>query len=307
MTAKRKIGSRRLAVNTGITSIHAEDEPIGPFINANPWLIPGWRFEMGLNVFVQERTVVRLTSSDPGIASVPEELIGWPEYSSVMFEIAGHRVGTATITATLGDVSVTTQARVREDKTEIKNLVGTSPNGPAGQFVYELGATDGEITINMSGPVVEDRIATIHSGTPEVASAPASILIPGNTNWPQSFPLALHAVGTTRITVESNGVTLEAMIEVIVPVLWIASIDVSHRKVKAGDEIDVTITMTDDTVRDIAITIEPDKQLEMPTGLVIPRGKRSGTFRIRVLENLSGLTPLGIRWLHSLHLVGLYS
>jgi hypothetical protein len=307
MTVKRKIGSLRLLANPGITSIHAEDEPIGPFINANPWLIPGWRFEMGLNVFVNEPVTIRLTSSDPGIASVPAELMGWPDYNSVMFEIVGHRAGTATITATLGDVTVTTEARVREDTTQIKNLVGQSPNGPAGRFVYELGATDGEITINMTGPVVEERIAKIHSGTPEVASVPESIVIPGNTNWPQSFPLELHAVGTTRITVECRGVTLETIIEVIVPVLWIASIDVSQRKVRAGDEIDVTITMTDDTVRDIAITIEPDTQLEMPTGLVIPRGKRSGTFRIRVLENLSGLTPLGIRWLHSLHLVGLYS
>ena len=289
-----------------IESIYTDRLPIGPFINANPRLISGQRFMMGLNVDVREPVTIALTSSDPAVATVPATVESSPDYGTVMFEIVAHAVGAATITAMVGEVAVTTRATVRPDTTEIASLVGLSPSGPAGKFVYELGMTDADLTINMSGVVIEERIATITSGTPEVVSVPSSVVIPGNSNWPTSFPLELHAVGTSRITVTSHGVTLETYVEVIPPVLWIASIELTTRKVRAGDDIDMTITMTDDTVRDTAITIEPDPRLQMPTGLVIPRGKRSATCRIHVLEDLDGLTPLGIRWLHSLHLVGLY-
>ncbi|HVX39899.1 MAG TPA: hypothetical protein VHB25_10030 [Gemmatimonadaceae bacterium] len=290
-----------------VRTTYSDELPIGPFINANPRLIVGQRFTMGLNVRVAEPVTIWLTSSDPAIASVPERLDVSPKYNTEMFDIVAHAAGRVMVTAVLGEVAVTTYASVGKDTTDIESLVGTSPNGPAGEFVYELGSTDAAIAINMSGPVVKERIATITSSTPEVASVPASVVIPGDSNWPVDFPLALHAVGTARITVTSNDVTLETMIEVIPPVLWIASIELSRTRVKPGDDVEMTITMTDDVVRDTAITIERHPQLAMPTGLVIPRGKRSGSVHIRVLDDFDGRKPMGIRWLHSLHLVGLYT
>jgi hypothetical protein len=308
MTPTRRTGRRPTLANPAITSF-TEDGPIGPFVNANPRLIPGQRFEMGLNIVVDQPVTVRLTSSDPSVASVPDEIAGWPDYSTTMFEIVGHSVGDVTITATLGDETVTTTARVKEDTTEIASLVGQTAGGNVARWVYELGSTDGDITIGMSGVVVGgERIATITSETPEVATVPESVIIPDNSNWPTSFPLKLHAVGTTRITVTSRGVTLETFIEVIVPILWIADIDLQKGSGRAGDEMELTITMTDDTVRDTAITLHRHEKVEMPTALMIARGKRSGSVRIRVLEDLGGgEQPMQIRWLNSLYLVGISS
>jgi len=306
MTPKRRIVRRPVLANTAITSF-TEDGPIGPFVNANPRLIPGQRFEMGLNIVVDQPVTVRLMSSDPTVASVPAEISGWPDYSTTMFEIVGHAVGDVTITATLGDDTVTTTARVKEDTTEIASLVGQTTGGYAARWVYELGSTDADMTINMSGVVVGgERIATITSETPEVATAPESVIIPDNSNWPTSFPLKLHAVGTTRIEVTSRGVTLETFIEVIAPILWIADIDLQKGRRRAGDEMELTITMTDDTARETAITLHRHEKLEMPTALMIAQGKRTGSVRIRVLEDLGGQEqPLAIRWLNSLHLVGI--
>ncbi|HWE84392.1 MAG TPA: hypothetical protein VG267_05575 [Terracidiphilus sp.] len=306
MTATRRMGQRPALKNPAIASV-IEDGPIGPFVNANPRLIPGQRFEMGLNIVVDQPVTVQLTSSDPSVASVPDEIGGWPDYSTAMFEIVGHSLGTVTITATLGDDTATTTASVKEDTTEIASLVGSSAGGYAARWVYEFGSTGGEITINMSGVVVGgERIATVISETPEVASVPESVTIPDNSNWPTSFPLELHAVGTTRITVESRGVTLETYIEVIAPILWIADINLEKGRLRAGDERELTITMTDDTVRDSAITLHRHEKLEMPTALIVPRGKRTGSVRLRVLEDLGGdEQPLQIRWLNSLYLVGI--
>lgn len=306
LQSPRKI-ARPVPASPLVTTTFTDDVPIGPFINANPYLIVGERFEIGLNVDVTTPGTVRLTSSDTAVITIPDAVEVSPDRSTVMFEIVAHAVGRATISATLGDATVTTRATVREDTTEIESLVGDPAYRPLGQFVYELGRSDGRMVINMTGPVVDERIATIASSTPEVASVPDHVVIPGNSNWPQSFELSLRAVGTTWITVTSRGVTLEALIEVIPPVLWIASIEVSHARVRAGDEIDVTVTMSDDTVRDTAITIEHNDDLEMPTGLLIPRGQRAGTFRLRVGEGFDGRHPLAIRWLNSLHLVGLHT
>jgi hypothetical protein len=306
MTATRRIGRRRGEANAAIASFLTETE-IGPFINANPRLIPGQRFEMGLNAFVEGAVAIPLTSSDPGVVTVPNEIAFSPDYSSTMFEIVGRTVGSATITATLGDEAVTTTVRVVKDQTDIASLVGASPQGPSGQFVYELSAADEDITINMNGPVVGDRIATITSGTPEVASVPESVIIPDGSNWPISFPLKLHSIGTTWITVSCREVTLETVIEVIAPALWISSIEVQRGRVRAGDDVEMTITMTDDTVRQTAITLIKHEKLEMPTALIIPRGKRSGSCQFRVLEDLSeGEQPLQVRWLNSLYLVGIH-
>ena len=305
MTPTAKTG-RRTPVKQAPTTF-LEDSPLGPFINAKPRLLPRQRFEMGLNIFVEEPAMVQLTSSDPNVVTVPDELAGSPDYSSVMFDIVGRAVGNATITATLGEFSVTTPVRVVEDHTDIASLGGLSPDGYAGQFVYELGMTDGEMSIGLNGPVIDERIATISSDTPEVVSVPESILIPGHTNWPQSFPLQLHNVGTSRIKVTSNGVTLETVIEVIPPVLRIASIEPPSIRVKPGDDVDVTITMTEETVCDIVLSLVRRIHLDAPRAVMVPKGKRSVTFRFHVREDFqTGDGPLGIRWRNSQHGVGVY-
>ncbi len=254
--------------------MQTESGSIGPFVNANPRLTVGQRFDMGLNVEGGAPVTIELESSDPAIVSVPPEITTIEDSGVVMFEITAHKLGRVTITTTFNETKATTTASVERTRTDIASLVGATLNY-VGSYVYELDSEGASIAVNTNGPVVKDMIVKTTSDTPEVASVPESVVIPVNDAG--SIPLQLRAAGTSIITASCEGVTLTTVIEVIPPQLRIASIVPNSVHVKAGDEVDVAITMTDNAISDIAITLQQHDQLESPTALVIPRGRNSGS------------------------------
>lgn len=180
---------------------------------------------------------------------------------------------------------------------DIENLVGESL-GYVGEFVYQLNETDAQITLNITAPVAGgDMVVTLASDTPAVASVPDTITFPDGCNYAMDVNLALHAVGTTIISASCRGKTVETLIEVIPPELQVVSIDPPFVRVKPGDDVDVTITMSEEVVRDTAITLHAQqRQVDVPGALVIPRGKRSGTFRIHARDWVDESRPMMIRW-----------
>jgi hypothetical protein len=300
MSLEFRAARRRASANPAFARFLEENDPIGPFINAKPRLLPGQRFNMGLNVFTEQPVTIALSLGDPSLATVPDHIESEQFYTHVSFEIVGRAVGETTLTATLGNFSVSTPVRVVKDEVTIKSLVGSSHEGHF-QFIHELDTDNNFISIGMSGPVIGDTVVKLKSATPEVASVPEQIIIPDQSVGGEEFPLELHRVGTTLVSAECRGTSVEILIEVIAPVLRIESIEPQTIHAKIGEEYEVRITMSHEIVREIAITLEAPEQLQIPTAAIIRRGERSGTFKFRALQPMSPSDGvIGIRWRNAL-------
>lgn len=292
------------------------DGPLGPFFNPEPRMFPHYSAVVAIAVRTATPATVALSTSNPDIATVPASAEVWfpqgggqiPPY--VGFEVDGHAVGTTTLTATFGEHSLSTDVTVLQDDGNLDNLLGNSPPGNSAPFAYELfePGMDANLVANMTAPVVGEAVITITSETPEVASVAEKVILPNGQNWPAQIPMKIHRVGTTLITATCRGRTIETWISVIPPLLRIASIEPQHVAVRKGDDVAVTITMSEETVREIAICLYSKPKIKAPNALIIPRGQRSGTFHFQVLDHLdTGEGSIGIRWGNDLMGVDVYS
>src|SRR5258708_4286452 len=107
------------------------------------------------------------------------------------FEIVAVAIGSATLTATLGEFQVEATTSVVRAHSDISILDGGEIIGSPAQFIYELDGFYTDMVIRTNGLVVGDMIATMTSDTPEVVSVPESVVIP-NHSLGESFSMQLH-------------------------------------------------------------------------------------------------------------------
>jgi len=147
-------------------------------------------------------TTVALTSSAPGTATVPATVLVPAGATSATFPVTpGATAGNSTITATLGASSTTCVVAVgaalaAPTAASVSCPIGLTAGGPGGSAI-----------VTLSGPApVGGTLVTVSSGTPGVATAPASFTIPqGATTG--NVTITPVSAGTSVISVTAGGVT----------------------------------------------------------------------------------------------------
>jgi hypothetical protein len=177
---------------------------VAPLLNANVTVGAGCQADGSVNLTGYAPvggSTFTLTSSDPTIASVPAT-VTIPQGSNYRsFNIVGHNPGIATITATLGGVSVTSTITVAEPKTFNLNYVPAhiSVGSSATVYVYTYVPV-----INGSQSVAEDLTVTISSGDSSIIQAPATVTIPAGNNY-TSFTILAVGEGSSALTASAPG------------------------------------------------------------------------------------------------------
>jgi hypothetical protein len=152
-----------------------------------------------------------LSSSNPAVVSVPGFTVIGEGATSATFLIATRPVTAATtvmLTATLGTASASATLMVLPSPLA---ALGLNPSRP-------VGGDEATGTVTLDGPApAGDAIISLSSDHPEVAEAPASVLIPaGQTN--ANFTIRTHPVAIATevaVTAEFSGTTRSAKLIIL--------------------------------------------------------------------------------------------
>lgn len=151
-------------------------------------------------------TEIQLTSSNPAVLAVPSVVTvdSWP--TGVQFMADALSLGTTTLTATLGSMSVTLEvAVVGIHVTTIYQLGAAAPGANAGAVLYLTGqAPDGGLSVSLS------------SSNPAVVSVPETVDVAqgSSSGW-----FTWHAVGLGEATITAtvNGIATTSAAFAVVP------------------------------------------------------------------------------------------
>lgn len=156
---------------------------------------------------------VNLTSSDPGIASVPATVTIPQGNSNAGFTIVGRGVGTAQIMVSVGGFSATSTVTVVKPTFNLsvssQMTVGAGTNGsvttyvPNGTYWYYY---NNSIYDNSSNQGVDQALTvSLSSENPAVIQVPASATIAAGSNNTSSFNIQAVGTGTSTLTASALG------------------------------------------------------------------------------------------------------
>jgi trimeric autotransporter adhesin len=174
---------------------------VAPTLNANVTVGAGCQVagSVGLTTGGGEGgSTFTLTSSDPTIASVPPTVTIYGNYAE--FNIVGHSPGTATITLSVGGVSVASAVTTVVKPVFQWDSVPAHISAGTGTTVYIYAYLPGV----GSQSLAEDLTITISNTNPSIIQAPATVTIPAGNVY-ASFEILAIGTGTSILTASAPG------------------------------------------------------------------------------------------------------
>ena len=165
---------------------------------------------VSINAQQSSPTIVTLAVDQPAVLQVPATVTVQPNQTQASFTGTALTTGTATITATLGNVTKTATVIVTPQPPSVTALM------PATLDVVQ-GAT-GQLTLRINAAQQTDTVVPLTTGSATILTVPPSVTIPaGFTETPvQVTGLTL---GTATVTATLNGTVISTITVVPPPVL----------------------------------------------------------------------------------------
>jgi RHS repeat-associated protein len=216
-------------------------------------------------------TTVALSSSAPGVASVPASAIVPAGAVSAPVAVSALAPGTAQITAGLNGSSVSSQVTVTPAPPTVVSLL------PATSTV-SLGAST-TLTLTISAAQASDTLVPLAASPAGIVSIPASVtVLAGQTTALVS--VGTLALGQAGITASLNGTTASAVVNVVAPPVAITALEPASFTMNVGATGSFTVAInaaqTTDTV--VALSVDNPSVLQIPASVTVVQGATSAVF-----------------------------
>jgi hypothetical protein len=226
---------------------------------------------VSLDAVVAEDTLVSLSSSDPGVASVPGDVIVLAgSSSSISVPLTTVAAGATTLTATLG---ASTRSRPLVVVTEPSI---TSINVPS----KVLTGTSFDLTAFTDVPTPNDTFVNVTSSNPAVLPVPATLVIPAGSTSSLSVTVTALAAGATDITAQLGSSTrIDPLTVVDNPTLTFFS---TNSRLQTGLLTTITIGADIDPITDSTIMLSSSDPavISLPSSVILPAGNSQASFEL---------------------------
>ncbi len=215
-----------------------------------------------LNISTPEPVAVQLSSSVPGVVTLPETLELGPGLRSAALPLTAGAVGTALVTVSLGgqvayvSVAVTASAG-------LQTAYVTPSHALAGQTVW--------LDLRLFATPAADLPVTVHSSNPSVvADLPAGSFVPAGVTY-RTVPLRTLGPGIADLLVEVGGLTRQVQLTVHAT-NGLAGISCGTAAVGATAEC--TVELLAPALTDTPVTLTPASSavFEVPATVRVPAG-----------------------------------
>ncbi len=233
--------------------------------------------------------LVRVTSSNPAVASVPEFATVPASTDLARFDIVAHPGGTSrvvTITVTGGGVSRSAELTVSPSLPALTSLSVSPTSVPGGST-----ATG---TVTLAGPApAGGATVSLGSSLPGSASVPASVQLPGGATS-ATFPVTTSAVDNTtvQLTATLDSVTEFAALSITRAVSGLTGLSLSPTSVTGGGSTTGTVTLGSTApAGGTVVTLSDDSSAATtPASVTVPGGTSSRTFTVTTSSVASSTT-----------------
>ncbi|HSC71945.1 MAG TPA: hypothetical protein VLH58_11360, partial [Candidatus Methylomirabilis sp.] len=193
-------------------------------------------------------TLITLTSSAPGIASVPATVPVPGNQTTVVIPVTAVAPGTATITAALNGSTV-------------QSTVTVSPSGPTltsllpGTLQLTQGAA-GMLTVSLSAVQATDTVVALSSSHPTSVGLPPEGTVPVPAGQlSQAFAVFGISPGTGTITATLHGSSAQSQVTVVIPLPSVVSLLPPTISLTEGSTGTLTVTLNASQPTDTEVTL----------------------------------------------------
>lgn len=257
-----------------------------PHLEIGPWSVIGGSPSVGTvrlfsGLAPEAGTVVTLSSSDTGVASVPASVTVEAESHQKSFLVETSAVSTVTdvtITASYGTVSETAVLKVTPAADSLVSVHLSPGKVLAGNAV--------EASVTLNGPAPAGGATVVLSSNSAAATVPSSVTIPeGATDGPFTITTtSVSTAATAQISATYNGINQSASLR-IYPVNM-EGISVLPEHLVGGASATATITLVDEAPAGGAtVTLESGNSsiVTLPAQITVPAGDFLETFTVSTL------------------------
>lgn len=218
-------------------------------------------------------TTVALTSSTPGIASVPATVTVPAGQTSAPIAVSANTPGTAVITASLNGTSATSTITVTPNLPTIVSLLPTTTS-------INLGAT-GTITVTISAVQSSATPIQVTVSPSGLVTVPATVIVPAG-QLTTTVPVTAAALGTAMVHVSLNSSMAESAVQVTPPPPAIVSLLPSPLPLVVGASGTLTVTLNAGqlTNTEVALSAAPSGTVQVPAIVTVPAGQTQATFTV---------------------------
>lgn len=220
-------------------------------------------------------TTVNLTSSDPGVASVPSQVTVLAGKSSAMFTVTTYPTAAdtvVTITATLAGTSVNatitvTAAQLSTFKLAASTILGGHP-------------TSGTVTLTGKAPS-GGAILALTNSNPSIVTIPSTVTVPANTTT-ASFSIATQIVSIdTPVTLTATYLGIQKTAILTVATQKVASLSLNPNPVIGGNSVVGTLSLAGPAAVDLVVNLTSGSSLvQVPSSVTVPAGSSTKSFTI---------------------------
>ncbi len=207
-----------------------------------------------------------VTSSNPGVAAVPNSVPFAVNQTSVAVPVTAVGVGNAQITVTLNGGSASATVDVSAAPSTIASLQ------PPSQLITQGGS--GTLTVTISAAQSTDTTVTVTSSAAGIASVPATVTVPaGQTSAP--ITVSANTPGTAVITASLNGTSASSTITVTPNLPTIVALEPPTTSINLGatGSLTVKISAVQSSPTTIQVTAAPSGIVTVPATVIVPAGQ----------------------------------
>lgn len=175
---------------------------------------------------VESPTVVTLESSNPTVGTVPASVTVPVNEMNAHFDFTALSIGSATVTASYDGVDK--QASVNVEAVEISEVA------PSEVEVLVSDVFSAQVVFEEK--VIRDETVTLQSSNEQIATVPASVVVP-NGEQSASFDITAHRVGSATITATHSTGVKQCALDVVPRGYGPATCDYTPRPVDALEHV----------------------------------------------------------------------
>lgn len=218
-------------------------------------------------------TVITLTSSASGIASVPATITVLAGQTTAPIAVSANTPGTAVITASLNGTSASSTITVTSNLPTIVSLLPPTTS-------INLGAT-GSLTVTISAVQSSATTIPVTAAPGGIVTVPATVTVPAG-QLTALVPVTATALGTAMVHVSLNSSMAESAVHVTPPPPAVVSLLPSPLSVVIGASGTLTVTLNAGQLANTEVTVIVDQPslVQVPSIVTVPAGQTSATFTV---------------------------